>query len=419
MEELKKHFYRLLQGTKAYFLELYREIRSLNKHNIKDFSKKRCKLLCIISLSILLVLGYSVGRIYTSKSNIISKLEVALKQGNYKDLSKIVRIDGKRVNGDKLKPYIDYFSESTMVDSLIKDIKTKGKGENLQLDYKNGLFIKSYYFELSTYNLKINSNFSEGSFSLGGKNKVTAGDTFNNVIPGIYNVKGTLETEYGQVLAEKEISVMKDEEIDINFNAVNISINSEYKDATVVVNGEVTEDTVENFKDKGPFPTDGSVELSIKKELPWGTFSSEKVKISDKTDVNLTLDIVNDKLWEETESKVNAFYKSVFKALNEEDKNEITNSTVEVKDKIYDILEKDYFFFRNKYEITNMEIQKEQSEFSCKDGIYRGTIVVEVNYNTSKKILGLNKSSNVKSFFTKVVYEKNQWIIEDVENFSL
>lgn len=410
----------ILEKVKKYCNNLLLDIKAIKKDNIKEFISRRYKIVISLILFIFLIGGYTVGKINTSKSYVITELEVSLKEGKARKLASIVRINGEKVKASNLEPLIKYYEDSTSkVDGLIKDIKENGKAENLVLVENEGLFNNSYYFELNTYNLKINSNFEDGVFDLNGRDKINSGATFRGIVPGLYNIEGTLETEYGDIKTEKEILIMKDEVITVNFNAINVTISSDHSDAKVFVNEKDINTKVEDFKDFGPIPSDETVSIHIEKEFPWGKISSEKVKVNDKPDIMLTLDLRNDNLWEEIDGKVNSFYSSVFEALNEEDKDKITNSTIEVKNKIFDILEKKYFIFKNKYLIKNMNIVKEQSNFTYKDNEYRGTVVVEVNYDISKSFLGLNKTNDTKMFFTKMIYKDNEWIVEDVENFNL
>ena len=109
----------------------------------------------------------------------------------------------------------------------------------------------------------------------------------------------------------------------------------------------------------------------------------------------------------------------MFKALNSEHKDEIKCSTDSVKQKIFDILSTKYFILKNKYDIKNMNIDKDKSVISYDGEDYKGIIVVTINYDVSKRFFGINKSENTKNFFTRIIYENDTWIINDVDNFEL
>ena len=215
-----------------------------------------------------------------------------------------------------------------------------------------------------------------------------------------------------------EIKSLKDENININLSAVMVTVSSNVKDASVIINGKDSGILVKNFKDIGPMPSDGTVKISLRKEFPWGTIDREEVEVKDNKNININIDIANDKLWDEAQNTVNKFYKSVIDALNNEDKSLIEASTEKAKDKIYGILEKNYFIFKNQYDMTSLNIDKEKSHFEYNNGDYKGTVVCDINYDVSMKLFGFLKDENSKSFFTKLIYKDNEWIVDD-ENFSL
>ena len=78
-----------------------------------------------------------------------------------------------------------------------------------------------------------------------------------------------------------------------------------------------------------------------------------------------------------------------------------------------------YFILKNKYDITNINIDKEKSLLYYEENEYKGTIVVIIDYDVSKKIFNINKTKNTKNFFTRIIYKDDSWIIEDIDNFEL
>jgi hypothetical protein len=200
--------------------------------------------------------------------------------------------------------------------------------------------------------------------------------------------------------------------------AKNVVVNSQFTDAEIYINDENTGFLVRDKKEIGPLPIDGTITMHLEKDFPWGRVKGEKIKVLSNPIMNLDIDMENDKLKADIRDVISSYYKGVFKALNEEDKALILNSTEEAQDKMYGILEKKYFLLKNKYNINEINIIEENNEYSYKDGLFRATIVVDINYEISK-LLGINKSSNDKSFFTKLLYIDGNWKVEDVENFSL
>ena len=396
-------------------------IKKINKENVVLLIKKRWFFLLIIGFCLFLSVGYVIGRSNTSKASILSDLQKALKDGDASELRSICLVNDKKIEEDALKPLINYYkSKSSKINNLISTLKVKGETPDFKLVVKDSLFGDKYYMNIKTYNIKINSNYNEGRFTLKEKknSKIVSGNSFLRLIPGIYNINGTLKSEYNDISVKKEIVLMKNEEIDLNFNAINIKVNSSIPDAEIYINNKATGTYVRDNKEFGPLKSDGSVVVHIEKDYPWGRISSEKVEVKDIPSINLDINMKNDILIEDVNKSIKSFYKSVFESLNEEDKSKITNCSNNVKDKIYNIFEQSYFILKNEYILNDISINEDNSEFKYENGSYSANIIVDLEYTVSK-YLGLSKSKNNKGFTTKLIYSDNLWVIDDVENFSL
>ena len=408
------------EDLKNYFSDLIKDIKSIKKDTIFEFIKKRGKILTILVLVILMFLGFGIGRINTSKEHLLSKLEIALKNENPSKLSSIVKFNSKRVSKKDLQPLINYYSkDSSRVDSIINKLKTVGETEDLKLVEENRVFGTKYYIDIKPYSLKIDSEFKKSRFTVDDKNYINTGSKIDKLIPGVYTVKGILESGFGDIEASKEIVLMKDEEIDMEFDAVMLNISSAFYDAEVFANGQSTGILVKDAKNIGPFPTTGEVKLHIEKEFPWGRVKGEEVQVKDIPNLTLNLSVENETLKSEINTVVDEFYRSVFLALNKEDKSVIKGATENAINKIYDVLEKKYFILKNKYNINDIRIVEDKNQYRYENGVYSATIVVSVDYTVSKSFLGLNKEESNKLFFTKMLYNGKEWKAEDVENFSL
>ena len=403
------------EDLKNYFSDLIKDIKSIKRETIFEIMKKRGKLLTILALVILMFLGFGIGRINTSKEHLLSKLEVALKNESSNKLSSIAKFNNKKVSKKEVQPLINYYSkDNSRVDSLINKLKTVGETEDLKLVEENRVFGTSCYIDIKPYSLKIDSEFT-----IDDKNYINAGSKIDKLIPGVYTVKGILESGFGDIEASKEIVLMKDEEIDMEFDAVMLNISSAFYDAEVFANGQSTGILVKDAKNIGPFPTTGEVKLHIEKEFPWGRVKGEEVQVKDIPNLTLNLSMENETLKSEIDTVVDEFYRSVFLSLNEEDKSVIKGGTENAINKIYDVLEKKYFILKNKYNIKDIRIVEDKNQYRHEDGIYSATIVVSVDYTVSKSFLGLNKEESNKLFFTKMIYNGKEWKVEDIENFSL
>ena len=377
-------------------------------------------ILSVLLLLILLCLGYLVGNINKGRDKVINNLEMALKDDDVNKLRNVVRVNNKKVSSEELKPLMDYFSNNiSKIENTIRSLKTTDSSNEFTLEKTKGLFKDKYKININLVNLTITSNFNEGEFTLNNTNKLIDGDTFSDIIPGSYTIKGVLQSEYGDIVDTKDIVISENKKETFTFNAININVESDYEEAEIFINDVNTGYKVLDNKEIGPIVSDGSVNVHLEKDFPWGRINSGNVAIKDINKLKINIDMNNEELQNSLNIIVKSFYESVFNSLNEEDKDLISDATEETKNKIYTIIEKEYFILKNKYTISNINIDNDKSEFSYSNGMYKANIVVNLDYNISKTFLGLNKTSSEKSFFTKLVYKNNSWMVEDVENFNL
>lgn len=405
-----------------YKSNIIKKMQEVDSEKILRFIKRKWLLLLVAFLCIFLCLGFLIGKNQYSKSYIISKLETSLKNNNEKSLCKIVRLNNNKIDKNTLKPLMKYYVEDkSKVDLTINSLKNNNESNDFKLICKNKIFGKKYYFEVKTYDLQVNSNYKEGKFFIKNIDKsIISGEKFKGLIPGIYNVNGILESKYGNIKSKtKEVIVMSDKTIDSKFDAINITVSSIYDDAKIFINNKDTNKIIKDNIKFGPFKTDGSVSIYIKKKFPWGTIKSNTVNVKDIPNINLDINMKNDELTSEIKYSISKFYKSVFQSLNKNNEKLIVNATDEARKSIFNILSQSYIILKNKYSIDEINIDEDKSEFIYKDGEYRANIVVSLKYNVSKVFLGLDKTEKEKNFFTKVIFEEGKWKVYDVDNFSL
>lgn len=417
---IKEKLDRFIKKTKDILVNKSDEIRKLNKDTYREFLKKNLKIIILIGIVMFLLSGYFVGNMRTTKEQLFKKLEIGLEDGSVSKLQDIIRVNDKKLKKKDLAPLIAYYKgQDSQVNNVIDGVKEGNEKSIFELVNEKGIFGDNYYVNLKTFNLKVVSNFKDANIYLNGKEKVNSGDTLNNLIPGKYKISGSIANEYGEIKKEEEISLMKDETVELKLDGIMVTVDSKFGDANVFINGKDSGIKCEDFRNIGPMPTDGSIKLSIQKEFPWGVVKGEESEVLQTPNISLKLDISNDALWNEINTSLNTFYKSVFEALNSEDKGAIEGATNEAMDKIYSVIEKQYFILKNNYEMKSLDIDKEKSNFQYKNGEYKATIVCEVKYDTSKVLFGLGRKENSKKFLTKLIYKSNKWTVDDVENFSL
>lgn len=381
---------------------------------------------CIIALVGIIIFLY--GNVSSKRSDVIEQLSNSLSKGNERALMNLIE-EGNENSGitkEELVPYIDFFkADKTRINKLVHSLENGEAIYSTKLESKKSFWGEKWYLVVEKKNLIISSNFPEASVYLDNNFVGTTNSNRSleipNVVPGVYDIRVEKKAYNSNLVEEKNVIFMDNNKVDIPLNGTLVTVKSSFDDSNVYINGEDSGIKVKDFKDVGPFPKDGSTYLTIKCNTPWGEIDSEKVYVEDHPEVKIELDLKNTVIKDDVEKVVKEFYSSVFESLNSEDKNDIKDSTSEVKDSIYNTLSQKYFILKNDYDISDLQIKMENSSIERNHGVYEANIVVNVSYKIKKKILGIDvKSESIeKNFFTKMKYDNERWFVYNVQDFSL
>ena len=239
------------------------------KLKLLEFGSKYKKILIPIVLILCLCFGYFLGTPKNNSQQVLNKLQVGLEDGNVRTLNIIIKVNGKKATGNELKPLAKYFqNRSDKVSEFVDLVKNNGTSKIMELKKEKGFLGDNYYIDLKTFDLKVNSNLSNTNITLDGQ-QIEQGKVVKNLIPGEYTLEGTVDSKYGLIKETGEIAVVDNTNINLDLRGDTVTVKSPYKDATVLINGVSSGKTVEQFKNIGPMPVDGSVYLSIEKQFPW------------------------------------------------------------------------------------------------------------------------------------------------------
>ena len=411
-------FKEIIKAIKEYLNLLMEDISNIKFSNLKEFLINR-KLLLIAMLAFFTIIGFKIGSYNSSKNIILNKLELALRENNPGKIYKEVKLEGKRISKNDLEPLTKYYFENqSNINSVIKDLKNNGESGHFTLINKKILLFDNYYIEIKPVAIKVNVNFDETNIYINNK-EIAATNIKRNLIPGKYSVKGKLDTLYGTVEEEKEVYILENMEYDMNMPALSISLTSNFDDADVFINDKAINKKVKDIKKYGPIPLNKEVNIQLQKEFPWGLIKSEKVRVSNLPNINIDIDMVNEELINNVNEATNIFYSSVFDALNNLQSSLILNSHDDTKSKIYDSIKRESLFLKNNYDINDLKTELKSSEFYYENETYKGNVVVNLNYNIKKKLLPFIQSNVEEMFLTQIEYENNNWIVIDVQKFSI
>jgi len=378
------------------------------------YCKRNIKIIIPIILIISLAVGYGIGYVRSTKRYFFNNLTKAVNKEDTKTLSKLISYKGDK---NDLIPLVEYLKIDNNKNSFLQSIKNNEKYNNFTLIQDKGLLFNKYKLEVKPVEIHIGVNYPSEIYI----NDLESGKAYENnklsitkAIPGLYKIEGKAVNEYGEVKADKEVSIFKDTEVSLELEGNSLTINSPYSNGKVYINGEDIDKKVSDIKDFSFFSSDEKNKVSFDYDFPWGTIKSEEVSIGKYPEVAPKINIVNDKLKEDINSTIKSFYDSVLASLNKEDMNLIKEVPEDLRFSIYSDLTKKYFLLKNTYTLKDLEINMEEDSFKNVEGNkYTGKALVKLSYSTSKNIAGLvfGENKEEKSFITFCEYIDGKWKI--------
>lgn len=412
-----KNFKEMIKSNYNFFIEYVKYIKG---KEFKSLFKERKLELNIISVVIFVILIFLFSSFTLSKEKLLKKFELALINGNSNSLAKCVKLEDKDIASKELKPLIDGYDKNKLrINKIVNEIRRNGKSENFKLKIKKGFLYDKYYIDINTINVKFTTNISDVNVEFLNKRFNLINEAEFNIIPGEYSLSYKYKTKYGDISESKIINLMEDKIVEVNIDANYITLYSNYDDAKVFINNVDTGLISKEIKNYGPLPKDKDIKVFIQREFPWGIIKSEKISVGNNQYINLNIDMVNDRLNNMINETVDSFYSSVFNALNNKDKNLISGSIELVKEVVYNYMNEKAFLFSNSYEISDLAVEIEKSDFKYEEGIYKASLLTKVEYSVYKKIFPFAKNYNEASFIINLEYEDNKFIVNGIQKIEI
>ncbi|WP_297994454.1 TcaA 3rd/4th domain-containing protein [uncultured Clostridium sp.] len=412
-----KNFKEMIKSNYNLFIEYVKYIKG---KEFKSLFKERKLELSIISVVIFVILIFLFSSFTLSKEKLLKKFELALINGNSNSLAKCVKLEDKDIASKELKPLIDGYNKNKLrINKIVNEIRRNGESENFKLKIKKGFLYDKYYIDINTINVKFTTNISDVNVEFLNKRFNLINEAEFNIIPGEYSLSYKYKTKYGDISESKIINLMEDKIVEVNIDANYITLYSNYDDAKVFINNVDTGLISKEIKNYGPLPKDKDIKVFIQREFPWGIIKSEEISIGNNQYINLNIDMVNDRLNNMINETVDSFYSSVFNALNNKDKNLISGSIELVKEVVYNYMNEKAFLFSNSYEISDLAVEIEKSDFKYEEGIYKASLLTKVEYSVYKKIFPFAKNYNEASFIINLEYEDNKFIVNGIQKIEI
>lgn len=388
--------------------------------NIKKIIKKNKLIVVSLFSFIIFMLVSMFFLINLNQDKIIDKLNEALLNENKVRISKFVMVNEKKVSEQELEPLINYYNENQeKITNLINGLRTEGRYGAFKVIVKKNIFYKRYYININTVEIEFTSNLNNIEVEFGNKKFKLMNEAKFDVIPGIYELKYTYKTEYGDITEKVNLSIVENKKINLDVNGNYITLYSNFNDAEVFINDKYTGLSAKDIVNFGPIPRDKEILIKLKKEFPWGKIESEEVDISNKEYLKLDINMANDNLINMINQDISKFYNSVFEALNKKNKDEILNCTEEVKDTIYSYINEKSILFSNNYEINNINVEIEKSDFRYEGYIYKASILTKASYNISKNLLPFLETKYENYFLLNLEYVENGFKVIRIQKINI
>ena len=404
--------------------KVYLECKISDIKNIKELGiievLNRTKVIIISLISFMMIFGFILfNAINISEEEMLEDLKKSLITENSFKIAKIIRVRDEKISESEFKPLFNYYSgNEDKIKKLINELRKNGEYGNFEIKSKQGLFYKRYYIALDTVEVEFTTNTKDIKVEFEDK-KFNLQDVAQfDVIPGIYNVKYTYETQFGDICNDINISILEDKKVQLKIDGNYVTLYSNFDDAKVLINNENTGLLAKEIKNFGPIPKEKDIVIKLQREFPWGTIESDEENISNQEYIKLDISMVNDELINIVSKDINGFYESVFEGLNKRNK-DIINCTESVRDSVYNYINEKTLLFSNNYEIADMNVEIEKSDFKYEDSVYKASVVTKINYNIYKKILPFFKTYNESSFILGLEYIDNNFRITEIQKVEI
>ena len=405
--------------------KVYLECKISDIKNIKELGiievLNRTKVIIISLISFMMIFGFILfNAINISEEEMLEDLKKSLITENSFKIAKIIRVRDEKISESEFKPLFNYYSgNEDKIKKLINELRKNGEYGNFEIKSKQGLFYKRYYIALDTVEVEFTTNTKDIKVEFEDK-KFNLQDVAQfDVIPGIYNVKYTYETQFGDICNDINISILEDKKVELKIDGNYVTLYSNFDDAKVLINNENTGLLAKEIKNFGPIPKEKDIVIKLQREFPWGTIESDEENISNQEYIKLDISMVNDELINIVSKDINGFYESVFEGLNKRNKENIINCTDSVRDSVYNYINEKTLLFSNNYEIADMKVEIEKSDFKYEDSVYKASVVTKINYNIYKKILPFFKTYNESSFILGLEYIDNNFRITEIQKVEI
>lgn len=419
---------------------------TLNKRISKNLKVKRRKIskwfkslmkpkkLVLLALTIIILTAASSYFITLSLTNTKARFLNSLRQtlqseAPYKAMDYISFQDkALKVSKDTMEPFFQYIKQNPeRITTFIRDLEKESNDKSMALlKEQKGRFGSKYYVELKPIFISLSVDYKDTDIYVNNQLILSTKEDNSTVklgpyAPGAYNVKAELGNEFGKVSEEKDLTALNSTtRLSFELNIIKITVNSNFPDALVYMNGENTEKQVKDFKDIGPIPIKDNITVFVEKEFPWGTVRSTEAEANTTSSIKLDINPATPELKAQLEQTYRDFYHSVFEALTNQDKALMSYSSAAVQEEIYSKLKRDTIILKNSYSINTMAFEQDVIAVDSENDKYTASANITISYQEQKSFWGIPLpyyNDVTEKFKTTLTYDEdiNSWVVSNIK----
>ncbi|KPL59243.1 zinc ribbon domain-containing protein [Rossellomorea vietnamensis] len=423
-----------------------KETLTKKETSISSLSTLTLKTKIIIGAALLFFVAcislYKVGDSLTNKANLLTDFEEYLESGNVEELVSILdsRKDSEKVTKKNVQALLTYLEENpdqkeSMITQLHNTVKTADartvkasddlESPNQLITFekrgKKFLIYDNYDFIMESTPMTVNTNYDDLRYYVNGKEikpESREGDSvnFGTFIPGTYKVNAVLASDFVELEKEVDIQHVGQTDTDLFFDIDYTTVHTNSEGASVWVNGKDTgmKTTEDNTAEIGPVLTDGSMEVQVKKDMPFGTIQSDVMTIDDDVlDAPLTL---SDKQKDQVTEGLKQYFLNLSKALAYQDEKYLKEESNEVSSFVSSSFQEltgdDWKTFGY---ITDLEVDSKSLYLEEEDGEWMATLPIHAewmqDYVYSGDPLSLSKESDVSNYSLSYSAKSKKWSV--------
>jgi uncharacterized membrane protein YvbJ len=306
--------------------------------------KKKSPLLSIITVTGMLILFFSISTLMASKEKSLAMFVEAIEQKDVKQLQQMLISEDPKLemSAENVKLLLDFIhgphSDKEYKQHLFDALSQQKQHHLIEVQAKEKLlFFEEYKFVVKPYYFNFNVDEYVKEIEIVGMEKIKLNSNNKNIVrsgplmPTTYDIIFTHQASYGEsnvFTLNTNLKVSHAFANDKNemqstkktkFVTISESYNNVLEGGTLFINGEETELKFKNDIKLFALPTEGTINIVLKKQFPWGTIVETEPTLINSTSIGLYFNHANHDFSDEILLAAERFTDELVKAWEKKD----------------------------------------------------------------------------------------------------